>query len=71
MGLIAGERLPAEVVSLAETGKRIGRRRGGDFLTQNGFQTFNDEILDGGAAARSSNFRPFQNTFRQIHGRFH
>ena len=71
MGLITGERLPAEVVTLAETGKRIGRRRGGNFLTQNDFQTFDDEILDGGAATRCSDFRPLQNTFRQIHGRFH
>jgi hypothetical protein len=33
MGLIAGERLSAEVVSLAEAGKCIGRRHGGHFLT--------------------------------------
>ena len=71
MSLVAGKRLATEVITLAETGKRIGRRRGGDLLTQNGFQTFNDKILDGGAAARSGDFRPFQNAFRQIDCRFH
>jgi hypothetical protein len=59
MGLIAGKRLATEVITLTETGKRISRRRGGDFLTQNSFQTFDDEIFDGGAAPRSRNLRPF------------
>lgn len=59
MSLIAGKRLATEVITLAETGKRSGRRRGGDFLTQNKFQTFDDELFDGGAAPRSGNLRPF------------
>jgi hypothetical protein len=71
MGLITGERLPAEVVSLPESIQSARRRRGGRFLTEHSLQPFDDEALDGGAATGGSDFGPLQNTIWQIDGCFH
>lgn len=71
MNLITSKGLAAKVVSLMQTGQRISGRRSCNFLTQNGLEAFDDEILNGGPTAGSSNFGSLQNAVGQIDCRFH
>jgi len=56
--LVTGKRLAPKMVTLTQAGQRIRGGLSGYFLTQNGFQPLNNEILERGAATYRRNFRP-------------
>lgn len=58
MSLVTGKRLTPKMVTLTQADQRIRGGLSGDFLTQNGFQPLNNEILERGAATHRRNFRP-------------
>jgi hypothetical protein len=62
----AGEGLATRMGSLTEAGQRGGGRDCGSFLTQDGFQALNDEVLDRCAAACGGDFGSLGNAVREI-----
>ena len=53
MNFLTGKRFTTQMIPLAKPGKGIRWRSHGSFFPKHGFETFNDQIFDGGAAAGS------------------
>jgi hypothetical protein len=71
MGLIAGEGLTSEMVSLSQAGQRFDGRACWCFLPEHLFQALDHQILDAGATPGGGNFGLFEKTVRKIDRGFH
>ena len=71
MSLIAGEGLTSEVVTMAQTGKRVGGGGCWNLLAQNGLESLNDELLDRGAPVIRCDLRAFKDVVGQVNGGFY
>jgi hypothetical protein len=71
MGFLACQGLDSEVVSMAQTGQRIGRWRQRCIFAEDSLQALNDEIFDDGASPCSGDLGPFQDGVWQINRGLH
>lgn len=71
MSLIAGERLTAEVVTVAQTGQCGGGCGGGNFFAQHALEPLDYEFLHRGASPRRGDLNAFKDGVGQVNGGLH
>ena len=69
--MIAGEGLTSEVITMAQTGKRVGRWGCWNWLAQNGLEPLDYELLGRSAPVRRYDLRAFKDVVGQVNGGFH
>lgn len=57
MAFLSAQGFATQMIALSEPRQGVGGRRGPVFLPEDGFQSFDDQVFDGGAAARGGNLR--------------